>query len=194
MATDTKTQPLLITHEREKLLNAIIFFANNTRYLGKTKLFKLLYFLDFEHFKEIGRSVTGLDYFAWKMGPVPSALMDEIEAPEPDMLESLVITESVTQKGPKVSFEARIPFDNSYFTRRELRIMNAIADEFRDATADEMVEATHDKNLPWHTVYETLGLHQEQIPYELAVDEDEREMISSLAAEREAFVEYFKAV
>jgi hypothetical protein len=52
---------MLITHERDKLINAIIFFAKNTRFLGKTKLCKLLYFLDFEHFKETGRPVTGLD-------------------------------------------------------------------------------------------------------------------------------------
>ncbi|EQD73859.1 hypothetical protein B1A_04740, partial [mine drainage metagenome] len=64
---------MLISHEREKLINAIIFFAIHTRFLGKTKLFKLLYFLDFEHHKETGRSVTGMDYFAWKMGPVPVA-------------------------------------------------------------------------------------------------------------------------
>jgi hypothetical protein len=33
---------ILLSHEREKLINAIIFFARNTRYLGKTKLCKLL--------------------------------------------------------------------------------------------------------------------------------------------------------
>jgi hypothetical protein len=27
--------------------------------------------VDFTHFRETGRSVTGLDYQAWKMGPVP---------------------------------------------------------------------------------------------------------------------------
>ena len=43
---------MLINHEREKLINAIIYFAKNTRFLGKTKLCKLLYFLDFEHLLE----------------------------------------------------------------------------------------------------------------------------------------------
>lgn len=60
---------MLITHEREKLINAIIFFANHTKHLGKIKLFKLLYLLDFEHFRQTGQNVTGLDYRAWKFGP-----------------------------------------------------------------------------------------------------------------------------
>ena len=48
---------MLISRDREKLVNAIVFFADNTRYCGKTKLFKLLYLLDLHHFRETGRSV-----------------------------------------------------------------------------------------------------------------------------------------
>ena len=35
---------------------------------------KLLYFLDFMHFKQTDKSVTGQDYFAWMTGPVPDML------------------------------------------------------------------------------------------------------------------------
>lgn len=52
----------------EKLINAIIYFCTNTQVCMKTKLFKLLYLLDFEHFKVTGKSVTGLEYKAWKLG------------------------------------------------------------------------------------------------------------------------------
>ena len=65
---------MLVTHEREKLIQAINFFATHTKRCGKVKLFKLLYFLDFEPFQPTGRSVTGQDYSAWPMGPVPVAL------------------------------------------------------------------------------------------------------------------------
>ena len=41
---------MLIEHNREKLINSIIYFISNTKYCGKTKLFKLLYYLDFMHF------------------------------------------------------------------------------------------------------------------------------------------------
>lgn len=51
---------MFVSSTREKLINAIVFFAANTRHCGKVKLFKLLYLLDFAHFRETGRSVTGL--------------------------------------------------------------------------------------------------------------------------------------
>jgi uncharacterized phage-associated protein len=60
-----------IDRQREKL--AAAFFAANTKYCGVTKLCKLLYFLDFIHYRQTGRTVTGLEYRAWPKGPVPVA-------------------------------------------------------------------------------------------------------------------------
>ena len=82
---------MLINHEREKLINAIIYFAQHTQYLGKIKLFKLLYLLDFEHFRQTGQSVTGLTYSAWKYGPVPVALAQEWDELEPDLAAAIAI-------------------------------------------------------------------------------------------------------
>src|SRR5688500_15970622 len=79
------------TYRREKLLNAIVFFAANTRYCGKTKLYKLLYLLDFEHYKATGRSVTGLEYYAWQMGPVPAKLDGQLDEPSGDLYEAVRI-------------------------------------------------------------------------------------------------------
>ena len=55
---------MLVSRSRDKLINSILFFAEHTRALGKIKLFKLLYLLDFEHFRKTGRPVTGMEYRA----------------------------------------------------------------------------------------------------------------------------------
>jgi uncharacterized phage-associated protein len=89
---------MLINRDRQKLINAVIFFANNVEKCGKVKLFKLMYFLDFEHYKITGRNVTSMDYYAWKMGPVPTALFDEINSPEPDMAEAILFEETQTRR------------------------------------------------------------------------------------------------
>ncbi len=52
-----------------RLYNACIYFLKNTKYCYKTKLFKLLYELDFKHFELTGSSVTGQKYVAWQFGP-----------------------------------------------------------------------------------------------------------------------------
>jgi uncharacterized phage-associated protein len=183
---------MLITHEREKMINAIIFFANNTRYFGKIKLCKLLFFLDFEHFKETGRSVTGMDYFAWKMGPVPVELYEEIDAPEPDLAECVEFTEKPTRQGPMLVVKPLIEFNDSYFSKRELRILRQLANEFYDTKAEDIIEATHLENKPWHQVYVQEGKRKSCIPYDLALRKQETETMRGVISERQAFVEHFR--
>ena len=179
-----KEQALIITHDREKLLNTLAYFINNTSWYGKTKLFKLLYFLDFEHFKETGRSVTGLDYFAWEMGPVPAALQNEIDNPESDFSESFDIDIKPANRGKIIYLIPKIRFDPTHFTRRELRLLRELASRYDLATAGEMVEQTHLETQPWHQVWEVEQRRFERIPYEYALSTEEREYIESITTER----------
>lgn len=183
---------MLVSHEREKLINAIIFFANNTRFLGKIKLCKLLYFLDFEHFKETGRSVTGMEYFAWKMGPVPVDLYEEVDMPEPDMADKVEFVEKPTRNGTMLVVRPVAEFDGSQFSKRELRIMQGLTDEFCDTRADDMIEATHLENQPWHKIYVEQGDRQQRIPYELALRKQEVQAMHEVITERQEFVSHFR--
>jgi uncharacterized phage-associated protein len=177
---------MLISREREKLIQAIVFFVKNTKRCGKVKLFKLLYFLDFEHFKATGRSVTGLDYFAWKMGPVPVSLYEEIDAPQPDMAEALQFEERAIRSGLQVMLviKPQTQFSERHFSRREMSLMTKLAEEYSDADAEDMIEATHLENTPWDRIYVQQGKHQHMIPYELAARPDEQEAIMLIAKER----------
>lgn len=181
---------MLITHEREKLLNAIIFFSKNTRFLGKTKLYKLLYFLDFDHYKEIGRSVTGLEYFAWKMGPVPVSLHKEVAMPVQDMSEKIEFVKKQTRNGIMLTVKSICEFDAKHFTKREMRIMQSLVEQYTDALAEDMVEATHLENQPWHKIFIEEGNKQKLIPYELAIRKQELEEMKELISEREDFVNH----
>jgi len=179
---------MLINHEREKLIESVKFFAQNTRKLGKTKLFKLLYFLDFTHFKDTGRPVTGLEYFAWPMGPVPTDLFEELKCPEQDWEGNCSFHFLSTAKGQMLRVEALSKFDPEHFSKRELRIMQNLADQFKNSDAEQMVEETHLENLPWHQIYEVQGRKQENIPYRMAVRRQEEEVVMGLAADRAELV------
>lgn len=185
---------MLLTHEREKLINTIIFFAENTKHLHKTKLCKLLYFLDFEHYKETGRSVTGMDYFAWKMGPVPVEFFEEVDHPDADMAEKIDFSYKQISQGNMLLVNPLAKFDPTHFSKREMGILRNLATEFRDALAEDMVEATHLENQPWHKVYEVDGQHQSQIPYDLAIRKQEKSVMHGVVKEREAVVQHFSAV
>jgi uncharacterized phage-associated protein len=157
---------MIITHHREKLINAIVYFCRNTKYCGKTKLMKLLYFLDFIHFKQTGKSVTGLDYYAWKMGPVPKDLYEELDSMNLDLAKAINIL-------PLDQFQkicAKQKFDDRYFTPRQMKLLKTISDIFLDAKVELMVESTHLKNHPWDKTIKQKGEFQ-KIDYMLAVDD-----------------------
>lgn len=180
---------MLISHEREKLIQTVIYFAQNTKFCGKTKLFKLLYFLDFEHYKVTGRSVTGLKYSAWKMGPVPTRLFDELESPEPDLAEALTISEFPTNRGkPMLSLKPIKAFSDELFTKRELKLIEQLAKEYSETNADDMIEATHLENLPWDKVYNKESNPQGEIPYNYALNINEREEMLKMISEREDLI------
>lgn len=169
-----------ISYAREKLLNAIIYFANNTKYCGKTKLYKLLFYLDFTHFKEAGHSVTDLDYFTWDLGPAPQKLHKEFEHQTQDIKEHVAL---IGFPDSFVGIKAKKPFNGKHFTKRELRILKNICEIFRDAKAEHMVEASHMPNEPWDTTKKSKGMYS-LIDYSLALDSSIESITKEEAKER----------
>jgi len=182
---------MMISREREKLLNAIIFFAEATRHCGKTKLFKLLYILDFEHFRLSGRSVTGLDYFAWEMGPVPVALDEELDLPDDDLLASVEIVAEQVIDHVRYAVKPKREFDASHFSKRELRIMEELAAKYRDVYAQAMVDVTHAENGAWEKVFEKGLGYNRPIPYQLAVSGPDSAIVLEMASEYEALRKHY---
>ena len=184
-------------NSREKLINAIMYFSSNTDHCYKTKLYQLLYHLDFEHYRACGRNVTGLEYFAWPRGPVPLELHDDInsrrQSEEEHLYPGIKISERTSHDNRvRIEFTSEKEFDSSVFTKRELKLLNRIAKENRSLHANKMIEGTHLENLPWYQVYEVEGRRQELIPYSYAAKKDEFEIMQQVAKEREEFLENYR--
>jgi hypothetical protein len=92
---------------------------------------KFLFFLDFCHFRQTGKSVTGFDYYAWEMGPVPKALFEELNAMKKDLRAAINIAASgeFQQIAPKKEFDA------THFTKRERELLEKLSFIFREAKA-----------------------------------------------------------
>ena len=143
-------------HFREKEINAIIYFLKNTKYCGKTKLFKLLYYLDFINFKQTAKSVTGLIYNAWRCGPVPTDLDSELKTPPFDLQKFLFIPKVPPGEFFQIKIKKGVKFDSGYFSKRELRIMAQIAEIFYEAKAEDMTKVSHLPNDPWDITMKSL--------------------------------------
>ena len=107
-----------------------MFLAHNTRALGKIKLFKLLYLLDFEHFRQTGRSITGMEYRAWKMGPAPIELAQQWDDLDPDLGAAVTIEHKRVIDHERDEVIPRVDFDPNHcpredFDAREFRVQLA---------------------------------------------------------------------
>jgi uncharacterized phage-associated protein len=167
---------------RNRLINAIVFFAENTDCCGKIKLFKLLYLLDFEHFKQTGKSVTGFEYQAWKFGPVPVDLMEEWEDLGPDLARAVCIVPQRVLGFERMQVEVLpgVEFDSDDFTERQLSIMRALAARYKNTYSPQMIDVTHEQNGAWDKVWQDGRGSHEVIPYALSITDD--------ALDREGFL------
>jgi len=182
---------------RTKLLNAVLFFAKNTKRPNLTKILKLLYFLDFTHFKQTGYPSIGLEYYAWEKGPVPKKFWLEVKnGTVPDDFEGklaiLLIenAEDPLSSRKELLFKAITKPDLTSFTPREIEILEYLADVYRNTPAYLMTEVTHLRNEPWDTTKKTKGLNN-PIDYLLCLDE-EAEINPDEA--RESIEEYFEMI
>ena len=140
--------------------------------------------------------MTGLKYYAWKMGPVPTELYEELDDPAEDMRSNVEITQATYKdfsgkEKYQVSIKPLSQFDRSFFSKRELRLMERIATQYQSQRAEEMIEATHAPGLPWYKRYEEEGCKQGEIPYSYILSEEDRDLMKELATERSEMIENY---
>ena len=134
---------------QKKYKNAVIFFAKKIQNgtLGKLKLMKLLYYLDFDFFEKYGRSITGDEYLRFENGPVPR--MGEKILKEMSGKEIKISKRKVAQGyNDQQHIEALIDFDVNVFEKEELIMLEEIASKWEKFTGAEMKNASHGE-APW---------------------------------------------
>ena len=148
--------------DREKLEQAILFFlhASDIAYLGKTKLMKLLYFADFDHFEQHDVSITGARYRKLEHGPVPDDAMIAIEDLDRTgrVRRMDVVAEGFTQH----RYEPNEPVNLAAFSRTERDVLQQVAQRWARHTTKQIEAATHGE-APWLAV-----TRNDIIPYHLA--------------------------
>ena len=129
--------------ELEKFFEAIKFFCFQDR-IFKTKLMKLLFYADFGHFKNYSVSITGARYARLPYGPVP----DQFER----WLVALILDDEGVQKEevwnveyPGEVYISNISLDPSIFSTSELRVLASVKEKFKDFTAKQISDISHNE-------------------------------------------------
>ena len=158
-----------------KLKAILIYFGNNTdpRFLGKVKLMKLFYFLDFTHVKTYGSPITYDRYMKMEHGPIPSTILNLVDAVDDD-LDNAELADTIKIEKAAGSDMHRISptrlfteYDRGYFSETELEVLAKVCARFGDKTGRVIEEASH-KEAPW-----TKTAFLEEIPYTLATEDND---------------------
>ncbi|MFH1048119.1 MAG: type II toxin-antitoxin system antitoxin SocA domain-containing protein [Patescibacteria group bacterium] len=133
----------------KKYKNIVLFFANKIKNgtLGKLKLMKLLYFLDFDFFEKYGQSVSKDEYLRFENGPVPrmaEKILKQMNGKE------IKISKIKIGAGynDKHHIEPLKDFDINQFSKEELMMLEEIADKWERFSGSEMKTASHGE-APW---------------------------------------------
>lgn len=194
-----------INPNRAKIIEAIIYFSKNLKNPTKMMIYKVLAELDYRHFQETGMSVTNLDFYAWRKGPVPADFDSEISDREnkaidvpDDFKTSLYVDEIVwaNNKGKTLLWKAKKKPNLDIFTQRQKDILDNVAFIYKDSTATQASDASHEKDTPWEKTNKLYGEEGHFIdflkilPKESRIDEEE---IKERIEEIFAFTHNFKA-
>jgi uncharacterized phage-associated protein len=133
----------------EKMQQVILYFLEhiNNVHLGRTKLMKLLYFVDFDHMEKYGRPVTGAVYRKLPHGPYPKDAEKLIERMETKgLVKQIKIKAGSYPQHRLITLGAK--FDPDAFSGAEMQTLEKVATDWADATAAQIEAATH-AQAPW---------------------------------------------
>lgn len=143
----------------KKVANLLLYLISscNPDYNDKLKLNKLLFYSDYFHYQQTGKSITGLAYRAIPYGPVPvnydylfAYLTNDQKLIEPAFAESL--NSKVIEY-----FSVKKPFDLTVFDQLELQTIDRIIEKFRNTNSWELVELSH-KEKAWIELNASSGI------------------------------------
>ena len=86
------------------------------------------------------------------MGPVPLELMQEWEELEADIAIAISIVPEWVIDFIRERVVPKVAFDDSLFTRRELRLMHDLSTNFADELTNSLTGFTHEERRPWDKI------------------------------------------
>ncbi|KAF0201596.1 MAG: helix-turn-helix domain-containing [Bacteroidetes bacterium] len=136
------------TPDLEKFSEMVVFFTEKLE-PWKTKLNKLLFYADFMMHKQTGFSMSGIQYRAIPMGPVPNNFNSIFEYLV-NKYELDIHYANFADGGTGEQFKpnAAKQFNSALFNDVELEILNAVVERFKNTTTKEIIEISH-KEKAW---------------------------------------------
>lgn len=157
------------SYSEEKLQQVILYFLEhiNNVHLGRTKLMKLLYFVDFDHYEAHGQSVTGATYRKLPHGPYPKDTEKLIRKMEKlELLREVKVNHRGFTQHRLLTVTGK--FDPAKFSGAELQTLERVAADWANASAQQIEAATH-REAPWAGTADGKKIDYEMAEYRHAI-------------------------
>lgn len=126
-----------------KFAEMVIFFTEKLQ-PWKTKLNKLLFYADFQMFRNEVQSISGIQYQAISLGPVPYNFQSIFEYLANCGFVDVCFAEFHDGNiGEQFMPNANRKFNPTLFNEAELDVMEKIADRFKKTSTQEIIEISH---------------------------------------------------
>ncbi len=154
-----KKERIISPSEIDKLGNTIIYIAEHTKNLYKTKLLKILYLIEESSVKKYVRPFLNLDFYVWQMGPISKELFVELSNECPTILSDYIYFEkAMGDFGETTRIIPKKDFSDDEFSESDLNLMELIVSQFADKSGKSLVEFTHQPHSLWYQFAEREGL------------------------------------
>jgi len=171
----------VIDNEEEyiKIKNLIMYILDKTAQLpnvGKTVLYKILYFCEFDWFELTGKRLTGMDFVKLPRGPAPAGFDDVIKKMT---AEEVVVPVNAKYMGyiqQRYLINEKVPHD--LWQGREKEVIDRVIHKLKDMNAKEISNYSHG-DLPWKATkdMELIDInlaYQREYPYSARIQEAKR--------------------
>ena len=136
------------TPNLRKFSEMVVFFTERLQ-PWKTKINKLLFYSDFTMHQQTGFSISGIQYRAIPMGPVPNNFNSIFEyLANRDKVDISYTHFSTGGTGEQFIPSPNKSFNSEIFTEMELEVLNAITERFKNASTSEIIDFSH-KEKAW---------------------------------------------
>lgn len=144
----------LSAFDRMKLGNTCVYMAQRIPNLSKTKLLKMLYFMEEYSVLRFNTPFLGLPFEVWQAGPVVKDVFVDLSE-IPVLLDGFV--ERVQEDGATY-VKPVVEFCDDEFSDNDIVVMDDVIKRYGNKTATELVQLTHKEGSPWWKTAKEHGL------------------------------------
>ncbi len=132
----------------ENLILYILEKCGGKPNIGETVLYKILYFIDFDSFENLGSPVTGMSYVKLQYGPVPRKKDYDAVIKNMKSAGKLNIFTHAYYGKMQCRYVALTQPDLSFFSAAEIDVIHKVINRLSDMNATEITEYVHG-DVPW---------------------------------------------